>query len=75
MWRSGLKDGETAYHEYVLPNVDSCLVIIDRAESVIRNEIGKYFCLKEESIVDPGQYIGGNMREVLLENGAKAWDL
>ena len=40
---------------------------------MIRNEIGKYFCLREESIGYPGQYLGGKLREVVLENGAKAW--
>ena len=72
MRRSVRKDGETGYHEYVLLYVDDCLVISDRAESVIRNEIIKYFCLKEESIGDPGQYLGGKMRELVLENGMKA---
>ena len=66
------KDGETVYQEYVLLYVDDCLVISDRAESIIKNEIGKYFCLKEESIGDPGQYLGGKMRELVLENGMKA---
>ena len=73
MQQSLCKDGKTAYHEYVLLYVDNCLVIRDRDESVIQNEIGKYFCLKEESIGDPGQYLGGNIREVVLEKGANAW--
>ena len=72
MRQSVCKYGKNAYHEYVLLYVDDCLVISDRAESVIRNEIGKYFCLKEESIGDPGQYLGGKMRELVLENGMKA---
>ena len=41
---------------------------------MIRNEIGKYFCIKEESIGDPVHYIGGKLREVVLENRAKSWD-
>ena len=40
---------------------------------MIRNEIGNYFCLKEEYIGDPGQCFGVNLREVVLENGARAW--
>ena len=44
------KDVETEYHEYILLYVDDFLVISDRAESMIRNEIGKYFFLKGESI-------------------------
>ena len=35
MRRSVLKDGGTAYHEYLLLYVEDCLVISDRAESVI----------------------------------------
>ena len=34
---------------------------------MIRNEIEKYFCLKEEYIGDPGQCLGRNLREVALE--------
>ena len=37
------KDGVTKYYEYVLLYVDDCLVISDRAESILRNEIGKYW--------------------------------
>ena len=62
------------YHKYVLLYVDYCLVISDRAESMIRNEIGEYFCFKEESIEYTCKCLGGNLREVVLENGSKAWD-
>ena len=62
MRQSVRKHEETAYHEYVLLYVDNCPVISDRADSVIQNETGKYFFLKEESIGDPGKYIGGNLR-------------
>ena len=41
---------------------------------MIQNEIGNYFFLKEESIGDPGQYIGRKLRGVVLENLAKSWD-
>ena len=73
MRQSVCKDGETAYHQYVLLYVDDCVVISDRAEYVIRNEMGKYFCGNEESTGGPIQYLGGNMREAELENKAKAW--
>ena len=73
MWRSVCKYGDTVYHEYVLRYVYNCLIISDRAESEIRNETGKYFCLKEESIEDPGKYIGRNLREVVLENEENTW--
>ena len=65
---------ETPYYEYVLLYVDDCLVISDQAESVIWSKIGKYLILKEESIGDPGQYIVGKLRKVIVDNGAEAWD-
>ena len=34
---------------------------------------GKYFNLKESSIVPPTQYLGGKLREVELENSQKCW--
>ena len=40
---------------------------------MIRNEIGRYFCLKEESIGDPGQYLGKKLSGVVIENGLKTW--
>ena len=47
------KDGTAKYWEYVLLYTDDCLVISDRAEDVLREGIGKYFDLKEESIGTP----------------------
>jgi hypothetical protein len=61
------------YYEYVLLYVDDVLVISERAESVLRNEIGKNWALKPESIGPPSQYLGGKLREVTLANGVKAW--
>ena len=66
-------DGFTKYYEYVLLYTDDCLVISDRAETLLRNEIGKYFELKESSIGPPTKYLGGKLREVELENGQKCW--
>ncbi len=61
------------YYEYVLLYVDDVLVISERAEQVLRKEIGQQFVLKEESIGKPTQYLGGKLREVTLENGVSAW--
>ena len=41
MRESVRKDGVTKYYEYVLLYTDDCLVISDRAEHVLRNEIGR----------------------------------
>ena len=49
------EDGFTKYYEYVLLYTDDCLVISDRGELVLQDEIGKYFSLKEASIGAPLQ--------------------
>jgi hypothetical protein len=61
------------YYEYVLLYVDDVLVISEKAEAVLRKEIGKDWILKEESIGPPSKYLGGKLREVTLENGVKCW--
>ncbi len=69
---SKTSDGEE-YYEYVLLYTDDCLVISHNAEKVLRLEIGQHFILKEESIGDPGQCLGGKLRKVKLDNGTDAW--
>ena len=61
------------YYEYVLLYVDDVLVISERAEAVLRKEIGKDWILKEESIGPPAKYLGGKLREVTLTSGVKCW--
>ena len=61
------------YYEYVLLYVDDCLVISDRAEPLLREEIGQHFMLKEKSIGPPSQYLGGKLRKVTMDNGVDAW--
>ena len=65
------KDEE--YYGYVLFYDDNCLIINGRAESILCDEIGKYFELKEESIGKPSQYLGGKLREVEFESGTTCW--
>ena len=71
MPESVLKDEVTKYYEYVLLSTDDCVVISNFGEDVLRNEIGKYFSLKESSIGAPTQYLGGKLHMVELENGHK----
>ncbi len=71
--RDAVKSDGHAYYEYCLLYTDDCLVVSHKGEEVLRNEIGKYFVLKEESIGPPDIYLGGKLREVELENGNKAW--
>ena len=61
------KDGTSCY-KYVLLYTDDCLVISDNAKAILRKEIGKSFMLKEKLIGNPGQYLGGKLRKVQLEN-------
>ena len=44
-----------------------------KAESILRNELWRYFELKEESIGPPDHYLGGKVGKVQLENGVNAW--
>ena len=71
--RKAIKSDGTEYYEYVLLYVDDALCISVNGESVLRDEIGKYFALKEESVGQPDIYLGGKISKVQLENGANAW--
>ena len=55
--------------------VDDCLCIAGIVEEIIRDEIGKYFHLKEESIGEPKIYLGNKVSKVKLSNGVSAWSL
>ena len=71
--RQAKKSDGSEYYEYVLLYTDDALVISENGESVLREEIGKYFKLKQESIGPPKIYLGGHMRKVQLSNGVEAW--
>ena len=71
--RAAVKSDGTEYYEYVLLYCDDTLVISENGESILRNEIGKYFELKEESIGPPSIYLGGKLSKVTLDNGIEAW--
>jgi hypothetical protein len=71
--RPAIKSDGSEYYEYVLLYTDDVLVVSDEAEKLLRDGIGKYFELKEESVGKPKIYLGGHMREVELENGTRAW--
>jgi hypothetical protein len=43
-------------------------VISERAEAILRKEIGKYWEIKEGSIGPPTKYKDGKLREVELAN-------
>ena len=72
--RPAQKADGTEIYEYVLLYTDDCLVVSERAEHILRNEIGKHFTLKpEESIGPPDIYLGGQMRKVKLSSGKYVW--
>ena len=67
-----VKKGDgSPYYDYVLLYMDD--VVSDNAESILRNEIGRYFELKEASIGPPKMYLGAGIRKVKLDNGMEAW--
>lgn len=71
--RPALKSDGSEYYEYILLWTDDSLCISENAEEVLRNQLGKYFKLKESSIGKPTIYLGGKCREVELDNGVKCW--
>ena len=71
--RPAIKSDGNTYYENILLYVDDALVVSENAESILRNELGRYFHLKEESIGPPTVYLGGRVCKVQLENGVWAW--
>ena len=71
--RLAIKSDGNTYYEYILLYVDDALVVSENAESILRNELGRYFHLKQESIGPPTIYLGGRVRKVQLENNVWAW--
>ena len=66
--REAKKDDGSEYWEYILLYVDDALVISERGEKVIKEELGRSFYLKEESIGPPTVYLGNKVSKVTLEN-------
>ena len=71
--RSAIKSDGSKCYDNVLLYVDDPLVVSENAESILRNELGRYSELKEESIGPPDHYLGGKVRKVQVENGVHAW--
>ena len=53
--------------------VDDFLCVLLDPESIIRNQIGKHFKLKETLIGEPDIYLGGKVRKVELDSDAECW--
>ena len=74
IWRRlATKSNGQTYYEYVLLYVDDCLVISEKPELILREEIGKHFQLKEESSGPPSQHLGGKLQEVTMANEQQCW--
>ena len=71
--RPAMKSEGNTYYEYILLYGDDALVVSENVESILRNELGRYFHLKEELISPPKVYLGGRVHKVHLENGVWAW--
>ena len=71
--REAQKDDGTPYWEYALLYVDDVLCISCDAENVLKNQIGKYFVIKEGSVGPPSLYLGNKVSKVTLDNGVDAW--
>jgi len=71
--RASKRTDNTDYYEYVLLYVDDCLCISTNPEKIVRDEIGKYFLMKEASIGEPDIYLGGKVRKVQLDTGVMCW--
>ncbi len=71
-FKSSKKTTWEEYYEYVLLYVDDVLVISERADEVLRKEIGQHFVLCKESIGPPSNYLGGKLYKITLENEKKA---
>ena len=73
--RPAIKDDGLEYYEYVLLYTNDAVAISENGEYVLREQIGKYFELNEESIEHPVIYLGRRLCKVELENSFKAWFL
>ena len=71
-WLS-VKENGTDYYQYVLLYTDDILAIMENPEAFIRNDLGKRFVVKLNSIGKPTQYLGNKVSYVTLENGVSAW--
>ena len=70
--RPDTQKGGTLVYKYVLLYTDDCLVVSENVESILKEDIGRYFDLKPESIGPPRLYFGGHIQEVALDTGIKA---
>ena len=69
--RPAIKADGSEYWEYVLLYVDDVLCISKNGQQVIKNEISRYFIIKnakKDGIGPPSLYLGNKVSQVTLEN-------
>ena len=71
--RPAIKSDGSPYYEYILLYTDDSLVVSQNAENTLRNDLERYFELKEESIRPPDIYLEGHCRKIQLENNVESW--
>ena len=69
--RPATKQYGTEVYEYVLLYTDDCLVVSENTESILENEIGRYFELKPDSIGPPSLYLDGHIQKLVLNTGSR----
>ena len=67
--REAQSDKGNYYWDYILLYVDDNLCISNRAECILKGELGKYVVIKPGSIDRPKIYLGNNVSKVTLKNG------
>ena len=69
--RPANKSDGSKYWEYVLLYIDDVLIVSEHGEKVLREELGKYFKLRKESIAPspPSFTLVGNFARSLLTVG------
>ena len=71
--RPAKKADGSRYWEYLLLYTDDALAVSETPENILRNDLGKFFELKESSIGPPKIYLGGGVRKVTLDNDVECW--
>ena len=62
LWmRPAIRADGSEYYEYFLLYTDDALTVSENPEKLLRDELGRYFELKEESIGPPKIYLGGHV--------------
>ena len=67
-----MRDDSTDYYQYLLLYNNDILAIMKNPEDIIRQELGRIFFVKPNSIRPPTQYLGNRVSYATIENGQSA---